>query len=114
MKKKLIITESQMNRLKVFIAESTNHSLTVMKMKEELDANYEPSQNVVREGGEYFDEAMIKVKVDEELITPKALCEYMLSKYKTGSKFTEQVIRDWFDGKISKEGHLSKNVAMNS
>ena len=103
-----------MNRLKAFIAEGTNHASTVMKMKEELDAYYEPSQNIVREGGEYFNEAMIMVKADEELITPQAVCEYMISKYNTGKKFTEQVIRDWFDGKISKDGSLSRNVSMKS
>lgn len=113
MKKKLIITESQLARLKQSLVESSEHAKIVETMKKELDANYEVSNTFVREGGEYSDSPMIKVKIDEELITPKALYEYLRYKYKKGRKFTEQVIRDWVDNKISDNYMLSKNVPLN-
>ena len=112
MKKKLIITESQLVRLKRNINESAVHSSMVKRMKEELDTNYAPVEKFVREGGEYFEKPMIMVKADEEVITPKSLYEYLKSKYKTGDDFTQQVIRDWVDGKITDDYRLSKNVTL--
>lgn len=111
MKKKLIITESQLTRLKHFISESTVHSSIVKRMKEELDANYTPTENFVREGGDYKPMKMVKVNLDEEIISPKDLYEYMQFKYKTNEEFTKQVIRDWMFGKISDDFQLSKNVS---
>lgn len=113
MKKRLIITESQLERLKKVITESTAHSSVVKQMKNELDNNYAPIEKFVREGGEYFEKAMIMIKADEELITPKAIFEYLKSKYKTGDDFTKQVINDWVHGKITDDYRLSKNVPMN-
>lgn len=111
MKKRLIITEQQLENLKIRLVESTNHSLLVKEMKTFLDNNYESSQHFVREGGEFFDQVMIKVKIDEELITPKALLEYMSYKFKNiNPEFTKQVIRDWVSGKINDDYMLSKNV----
>ena len=113
MKKKVIITESQLVRLKRAINESEVHSRMVKRMKEELDMNYAPVEKFVREGGEYFEKPMIMIKADEEVITPKALYEYMKSKYKTSDDFTKQVIRDWVDGKITDDFRLSKNIPLN-
>jgi hypothetical protein len=113
MKKKLIITEGQLERLKQYLKEGTSHSDIVKQMQEELDMNYSPIEKFVREGGEYFEKPMIMVKADEEAITPKSLYEYMKSKYKTGDEFTKQVIRDWMYGNISDDHRLSKNVALN-
>lgn len=112
MKKRIIIHESQLGVLKRFITEDTAHARIVKMMKEELDKNYQPIEKFVREGGEYFEEAMIMVKADEEVISPKSLYEYMKSKYKVGDDFTKQVIRDWVDGKITDDYRLSKNVPM--
>jgi len=111
--KKIIITESQLERLKLRITEGSAHSSIVKQMKNELDKNYEPIEKIVREGGEYFDKPMIMVKADEEVISPKALFEYLKSKYKVGDDFTKQVIRDWVDGSITDDHRLSKNVALN-
>lgn len=80
-------------------------------MKEELDANYTPTENFVREGGDYKPMKMVKVNLDEEIISPKDLYEYMQFKYKTNEEFTKQVIRDWMFGKISDDFQLSKNVS---
>ena len=112
MKRKLVITESQYERLTQTIQESLVHSNMVKRMKEELDNNYSPIEKFVREGGEYFSKPMIMVKVDEEAITPKDLFEYMKHKYKMGDEFIKQVIRDWVDGKITDDYRLSKNVPL--
>lgn len=113
MKKRIIITESQLARLEKVLKENTVHSSIVKQMKEELDANYESIDNFVREGGEYFEKPMIRVKADNEIMTPKSLFQYLKFKYKTNEEFTKQVIRDWVDGKITDDYRLSKNVAMN-
>lgn len=113
MNKKLIISESQYKRLKAVISETTLHSSVVKQMKEFLDLNYEPVERFVREGGEYFEEAMVKIKVDEEIISPKDLYEYMKYKFEVGDEFTKQVIRDWMFNKITDDYSLSKNVAIN-
>ena len=110
MKTKLIITESQYKRI---ILETNIHSGLVKQMKEFLDMSYEPTESVMREGGEYFNKPMIKVKADEEIISPKNLYEYMKYKFEAGDEFTKQVIRDWMFNKITDDYQLSRNVALN-
>ena len=112
MKKRLKITEGQLERLKVTITESETHSRVVKQMKNELDTNYAPIDKIMREGGEYYEKPMIMVKADEEAISPKSLFEYLKSKYKMGDTFTKQVIQDWVDGKITDDYRLSKNVPL--
>lgn len=109
---KLIITESQYNRLLGRINESSHHENLVEMMLSDLNANYEPMIGIVREDGEYFETPMIKIKVDETEITPRELYEYFKKKYKLGDDFTKQVIQDWAFGKI-KDNQLSKNVPIN-
>lgn len=112
MKTKLIITEAQYERLKEKINEETAHASIVRQMREDLDKNYEPIEKYVREGGEYFEKSMVKVKADEEEITPKALFEFLKYKYKQNDDFTKQVIRDWMFGNITDDNCLSKHVAL--
>ena len=66
---------------------------------------------VMREGGEYFEKPMIKIKVDGESITPKALFEYMSYKYKFNPAFIKQLITDWMFGRIE-DNRLTKNVSL--
>jgi len=112
MKKRIIITEGQYERLKQALNENTAHSSIVKQIKGELDSNYEPIEKFVREGGEYFEKPMIMVKADKEIITPKSLYEYLKYKYKVSEEFTKQVIRDWMYGNIGDNYQLSKNVSM--
>jgi hypothetical protein len=112
MKKRIKITETQLERLKTSINEANAHSNIVKQMKEDLDKNYQPIEKFMREGGEYYEKPMIKIMADEEVITPKALFEYLKYKYKMNDEFTKQVIRDWVDGKISDDYRLSKNISL--
>lgn len=108
---KILITERQLQMLKTHINENGMFQALVEKMKRDLDMNYEPMTGVVREGGEYMEKPMIKIKVDEEVITPKALYEYFLFKYKLSKDFTKQVISDWMFGRIE-DNKLTKNVSL--
>lgn len=109
MSTKLIITESQLSSLKKVLLEMNAHEALVEKLEHDLNLNYEPMIGVVREDGEYFEEAMVKVKADETETTIRGLYEYFMKKYKLGEAFTQQVIKDWMFGKI-KDNRLSKNV----
>lgn len=86
------------------------YSSVVKQIKDELDANYTTTQSYVRKGGDYITQTMIKVNVDDEIISPKSLYEYLKFKYKMGDEFTKQVIKDWVNGKITDNFTLSKNV----
>lgn len=109
---KLIITERQYGFLKNHVNEGTYQESLVEKLVSDLNTNYEPMLGIVREEGEYFEKPMIKVKADENEISPKDLFEYFKKKYKLGNEFTQQVIKDWMFGNL-KGNQLSKNVAIN-
>ena len=115
MKTKIKITETQYNRLKQLINENTIEAITVRDIKKELDDNYIPSQNVVREGGEFHPKTMVMVKANEELISVANLYEYLKGKYQLGEQndeFMKQVIKDWVHGKISDNYGLSRPIAL--
>lgn len=108
--KKIIITEAQLGVLTNLIESSVRDNI-VSKLKKELDSFYSRTVGTVKKGGEYFDEPMIQNEVNGEMITPKALYDYMCYKHKGLNKeFIETVIRDWYDG--IKGNNLSKNVKM--
>lgn len=105
---KLIITERQLGVIK----ENNFHASLVEKLVRDLNANYEPMIGIMREEGEYHEQPMIKVKLDNRSITPKDLFEYFKKKYQLGTEFTQQVIKDWAFGTI-KDNRLSRNVPIN-
>src|ERR1044072_758294 len=109
---KLIITESQYKTLKQHINEASVVENLVEKLVRDLNMNYEPMIGIVREGEEYYERPMVKIKVDESETTPRKLFESFKKKYKLGDKFIQQVISDWMFGKI-KDNKLSRNVPIN-
>lgn len=110
--KKIKLTESQLIRLESRLLENTAHSNLVKQIKTELDNNYKPTMKFVKKGGEYFEEPMILVLADEEIISAKSLFEYVKFKYKVNDEFIKQVISDWMYGKIDDSFTLSKNIAL--
>jgi hypothetical protein len=108
----IIINERQLQVLKRSIMENNMHETLVEKLVADLNSNYEPMLGIVREDGEYYEEPMVKIKVDNTETTIKELYEYFKKKYKLGDEFTKQVIKDWMFGKI-KDNKLSKNVPIN-
>jgi hypothetical protein len=108
--RKIKITETQLEVLTVMV-ESTHRDAMVSKLKQELDAYYSKTVGTEKKGGEYFDKPMIQNEVSGEMISPKALYDYLCYKHKGLDKeFIETVIRDWYDG--NKGNKLSKNVKM--
>jgi hypothetical protein len=113
--KKIKITNEQLKLLSKVITEESNKDAMVKKLKTELSKYYEPSVGVQREGGEYFDKPMILNKVSGEMITDKAVLDYLSYKpeYKgLSEEFLKQVIRDWFGGNLKKSNELTRNVTM--
>ena len=113
MKRKLIVTESQYNRLlKPTLNESDFH-IILDDVLEDLNKNYESVTAVVRDYHDYNEQSKIKVKVDGSVISPKDLLEYLKYKYHgvCGENFLKQVIDDWYHDRI-KNGMLSKNITL--
>jgi hypothetical protein len=115
MKRRLIITENQLIRLKAKLVESASVPIVVEKIKNELNRNYTPITKYIRKGGEYFEQPMIMIKADEEAITGKQAMDWLKSKlnYDSGKDaIIKQTIIDWVDGKIGDDNSLSKNIAI--
>jgi len=110
---KLIITERQLEILKNHLNEYSHHESLVEKIVSDLNTNYEPMIGIMREDGEYHENPMIKIKVDDSEIGVADLYEYMKKKYKLGEEFIKQVIKDWMFGTVKDGNKLSKNVAIN-
>lgn len=108
---KVLISERQLKMLHDYICESDNHATLVRRIAAELDLNYEPSQGTYKKGGEFFDQPMILNKINQELMTPKSLFEYLKYKYKLGGEFIKQIITDWFTGNLEGD-NLSKNISI--
>jgi DNA-directed RNA polymerase subunit L len=111
--KKIKITERQMNVLRSFeLNESTDHTIVVKRLVDDLDKNYEPIVGTYRKGGEYYEKPIIRIKADDDKISPKDLFQYLKYKNKTiGDAFLKQVVTDWVNGDIN-DYTLTKNVSM--
>lgn len=112
MAKKIIITESQYNKLLSFINESDFH-IILNNVLDDLNTNYKPVKAVVKNYHDYNEEPRIKVMVDDSVISDLDLLNYMKYKYHAlcGENFLKQVIDDWYHGRI-KDGMLSKNITL--
>lgn len=111
MKRKLIITESQLKTITEFLTENTDHSSIVMMIEKDLDKNYRKAIETYRDGNEYNQRKVFEIVFDGQLISPENLLEYFKLKYPYGVGFLKQVIKDWCDGKIN-NGILSKNIGL--
>jgi hypothetical protein len=112
MTRKVIISETQLELLTNHIVETNARDSIIKRIKYDLDTNYEPTKGTFKKGGEYFEKDMILNKVDKEMMTPKSLFKYMKYKYKLSDDFIKQVIKDWYNGDISDNYLLSKNIPM--
>ena len=112
MSKKIIITETQYNKLLSFINEGDFH-IILGDVIDDLNKNYEPVNAVVKDYHDYKEEARIKVMVDDSVISSLDLLNYMKYKYHAicGENFLKQVIDDWYHGRV-KDGMLSKNITL--
>jgi hypothetical protein len=111
MKKKVLINERQ---LKLIVEEETLQNRIVKKIAKYLDTFYEPVKGISPKGDEYVTKGLVLNLVDETQLTPKVLRQHL--EYKFGNlnkKFYQQVINDWFNGKLKNNFILSKPVKMN-
>ena len=104
MGKKIIVNEAQMSAITSFINETIANVRLKNKIHRFLVADYEPSKGVKRLANEFYNEALIKKKIDGELITPKALCDYVSHKFNgLSKKEINDSIRGWYYGDFNKE-----------
>jgi hypothetical protein len=111
MKKKLIISERQLNKITNYIVENTRYTEIVETIVSDLESNYKKAVEAYEDvvAGDYQQRKVFEIKVSGEIIDPLALSEYIQKKYKVGKEFSEQVISDWCSGSIN-NGLLSKDV----
>jgi hypothetical protein len=111
MKKKLIISETQLNELASYIAENTKYQHMVEIIVDDLEKNYrkavETYEDVV--SGDYQERKVFEIKVSDEVIDPLTLSEYIQKKYKVSEEFSKQILDDWCSGSIN-NGLLSKDI----
>lgn len=111
MKQKIIISESQYRSLATFINETKLYENKVTEITKFLDMNYNKVLEKYRDGNDYKQRKAFEVKADGDIISPKDLLKYLLTKFNVGEAFLKQLLEDWCDNKI-KDGRLSKNVAL--
>lgn len=111
MKKKLIISETQLSKIASYIVENTRYQHMVEIILDDLEKNYkkaiETYEDVV--AGDYQQRKVFEVKVSGEVIDPLALSEYIQKKYKVSEEFSQQILDDWCSGNIN-NGLLSRDV----
>jgi hypothetical protein len=110
MKKKVIITESQLNKIVSYINETEQVTQITKLIADDLLMNYEPAIGTVNNGLEFEHHFIITKKVDGDRLSAGALFDYMTTKYKNvNDDFIKQVITDWYEGVLDgKNYQLSK------
>lgn len=104
MSKKLIITERQFGVIKNHIDETMANVRLRNKIHRFLEDDYEPNGGVKRVANEFYKTALIKKKIDGEMITPKALYEYMRHKFVgVDESILKDCLEGWFKGDYDKE-----------
>lgn len=109
MKKKLIVTERQLALITKEINETNSNVRLRNKIQDFLESDYEPSGGVKKIANEFYNTALIKKKLDGELITPEALADYLSKKF-DGLKRKDIIdsIEGWFYDDYNRETGLRK------
>lgn len=112
MKKKVIITESQLKTIVKRLNENEQATMIVKAIADDLLMNYEPALATVNDGLEYNHKAIITKKVDGDKLSASALFDYLTTKYpKVTDEFIQQIITDWYNGVLNGTNYnLSKTT----
>ena len=112
MKKKVIITESQLKKIVHVIEENEQHAQLVRNIFNDLQTNYEPAVGSFNDGAEFKHQTLISKKTDGSQMSMGALRNYLADRYrKVNNDFIEQVITDWYNGVLDgKNYQLTRNV----
>lgn len=98
-----------MGVITTFINENIANVRLKNKIHSFLVSDYEPSKGVKKLANEFYDQALIKKKIDGEVITPKALCDYLSHKFNgLSKKEINDSIRGWYYGDFDKETGMRK------
>jgi len=109
MGKKLIITERQFKAIKNHIDETIANVRLKNKIIKFLEDDYEPTGGVERLANEFYKKPLIKKKIDKEIITPKALYEYIKHKFVgVNDSILKDCLEGWFKGDYDKETGMRK------
>ena len=109
MSKKIKITEKQLGVITNMINESVVNVRLKSKIFNFLNADYEISSGVKKLGNEFFNTPLIKKKINGEMITPEALCKYLVHKFNGVDK--SQIIdsiEGWYRGDFDIETGMRK------
>jgi hypothetical protein len=87
-----------------------NNRNIVKQIVSYLKKYYTPAKGMYKDGGEYHNTPVFKSTIDEEEIIPENLLRHLQEKFPYKPEFLQQVIRDFYDGKITTEYGLSKNL----
>lgn len=112
MSKKVIITESQLNKIVSFLNETEQVTLITKQITDDLILNYEPAIATVKIGTSFEYQHIITKKVDGDKLSASALYDYMTTKYtNVNDEFVKQIITDWYNGVLDGNNYrLSKPV----
>lgn len=104
MNKKLIINERQLKAIESHISETVANVRLNNKIQDFLEADYEPSVGVKQVANEFYNQPLIKKKIDGSSITPKALSEYLQHKF-AGVPVSQinDNIKGWYYGDYDRE-----------
>ena len=109
MNKKLIINKRQFEVIKSHVNETVANVKLRNKINDFLQADYEPSGGVERMGNEFYTKALIRKKIDKEMITPKALYDYINHKFVGVDKsIIKDCIEGWYHGDYDRETGMRK------
>lgn len=91
-----------------FMTETTANVRLKNRIQDFLEADYEPSGGVKRIANEFHNTALIKKKIDGEMITPNSLAKYIKQKFNLGTKEINGCIEGWFYGDYNRETGMRK------
>lgn len=109
MGKKIKITERQLALIGKFMNETTSNVRLKNRIQDFLEADYEPSGGVKRIANEFHNTALIKKKIDGEMITPNTLAKYIKQKFDgLNTKEINNSIEGWFHKDYNRETGMRK------
>ena len=111
--KKIIITESQYNKIIKPLIKEGDYHVVLDEVLDNLNNNYEKVTAIVKDYHDYNEQHRFKVIADDTIINAKDLLDYFKYTYHgiCGEEFLKQVIDDWYRDEI-KDGMLSKNITL--
>ena len=107
MGKIVIINERQLRLISGYMNETIANVRLKNKIHNFLESDYEPTMGVKSLANEFYNQPLIKKKIDGEDITPRALYEYLAHKFNgLSKKELFDSIKGWYNGDFNKETGL--------